>query len=511
MEDQETIERIIKLKAIKRLRRSKDDKDIEEIEKFLDEYPDDTYGMVEAARIYLKRNNFIKAEEYLKKVYNSAAPNKYSALVLLGGMEEKKNNLEQAKMYYRKAIAESPNVEIFAIRSLARFAKSEGNLEEAEEFLKLLESNALEYYVRDKAEIAFEKGEYEEAITLLDMMPDDASKTLKKEALLIRGRCFSELGFKREALYYFSQAKKGYYNEIDYIYFRASYEEAKIFFEKGYYRKAEKICYNIKNYQEESVQFLLAKISDAKGLIQKAKDYYEEAINIKNRAVKCECAFYLGNLAIEMEDYEEALKYYKIILDDEVFSKKVYYELIAICLRQEDYYKAWQYLNYMAKQDESVKNDGTFVTIKFYLEHELGKLDNIDMASLSYKEKQIVDYSMEDAIRYTINYYKNNFLAFRKDIDISELMVYLKANLTKENKINTMVFDTYDVNYEEVGYVAGKVCNKVRVTTIPNTNNIIKIYPVNDVTLKDKINQEKQKKQAEKKEKMKFLVKVFKF
>ncbi len=494
--EQETISRIIKLKEIKKKRKNNDYRVVKEIEEYLALYPDDYYGMVEAGRIYMYNNQFEKAEEYLKKVYESEADNKYSALVLLGSLEERRKNIPLAKYYYNKAIEESPNLEIFAVRSLAKFERQEGNIEQAIRLLKLIKEVAGDYYARDMADIMIEQKEYDKALKYLDTLPDDVNHNVMREISLMHGICMEKIGCYEEALYDFDMAKMGkrkYGN--DYVYLKACYEEALVYYDLKDYDKALEVCKKINAKRYVLVNFLLAKIYDAKGEVENAKKYYEKSLSLDKMVYRRESAYYIGNCLTEMGQYDEAAHYYKGIIDSsDFFCSDVYYRLVAVKVRQEKYEEALEILEEMLQKDKYICNEGTYQYIKFFIEYKLGKLKNLDLDNLTYRQKQIVNFSLDNTINFTKrNYVHSRYRNFAEDVDIEALIIYASENLDEENKVKTMVIDTYDIDYPNVGYDHGEICDKVRVLTIPNTKNIFKVFPIDEVTLKDKMKAEKKR------------------
>lgn len=90
------------------------------IEKYMNKYPDDTFGQFTYGMFLINVRQLEEAKKVFENIIYSDAKNKYSAMVRLGEIAVKENNLELGKIYFKKAIDESPIKEYYALISLAR-------------------------------------------------------------------------------------------------------------------------------------------------------------------------------------------------------------------------------------------------------------------------------------------------------------------------------------------------------------------------------------------------------
>lgn len=121
------------------------------------------------------------------------------------------------------------------------------------------------------------------------------------------------------------------------------------------------------------------------------------------------------------------------------------------------------------------------------IKKELGILSLQDKFSISdYSEYQVLDYRKEDAINH-IKEHKLNDLndnsKFRYNINLNYLFELIENNIkiAKRSKEKNQM-DIYYFGISNVGTTrSGDNANYVRVVAVPNTYNIISIYPVKKV------------------------------
>ena len=109
-----------------------------------------------------------------------------------------------------------------------------------------------------------------------------------------------------------------------------------------------------------------------------------------------------------------------------------------------------------------------------------------------YIKRQILDYSENMALNYINRHTKygdnNCVLSIFNDIDIIYLFEVIKNNLKKSKRANINdVLDIYFFGINNIGYIKDSeaVCNYIKVVVVPNTTNIISIYPTTNPSIKD--------------------------
>ena len=90
----------------------------------------------------------------------------------------------------------------------------------------------------------------------------------------------------------------------------------------------------------------------------------------------------------------------------------------------------------------------------------------------TYGNSQAISYDEFEAIEYILDRHSKDF---GENIDIVKLFVNIKQFLTKENQVNIFsTSDIYDIPYEGLS----NETNNIRVLTLPNTKNIVNMYPI---------------------------------
>ena len=102
----------------------------------------------------------------------------------------------------------------------------------------------------------------------------------------------------------------------------------------------------------------------------------------------------------------------------------------------------------------------------------------------NYAIEQINNFDKEKTIKHVINRHQTNIEGksqFHSNININYLFEVLTENLKNSKKAN--IEEMLEVHYFAISNVGinNSVCNFVKVVVIPNTNNIISIYPVDNI------------------------------
>lgn len=101
-----------------------------------------------------------------------------------------------------------------------------------------------------------------------------------------------------------------------------------------------------------------------------------------------------------------------------------------------------------------------------------------------YSYKQISDYNEEEALshirkhHYDINQAdKERHTLFSNEINIRQLFNSVKNNISQENFYDNNFFDEYVIKYSDCTLDIDNSMKELKVITIPNTNDIITMYP----------------------------------
>ncbi|MBR6689855.1 MAG: hypothetical protein IKL65_00795 [Bacilli bacterium] len=109
-----------------------------------------------------------------------------------------------------------------------------------------------------------------------------------------------------------------------------------------------------------------------------------------------------------------------------------------------------------------------------------------------YIKAQILNYNEESAFSHIEEHLTENdenTALFNQKIDLKKLFDIIKENINHEKKVNTEEFmELHYFAIPNVGYNNQTISNFLKVVVVPNTNNILTMYPVTEVEI-DYINQ----------------------
>lgn len=189
--------------------------------------------------------------------------------------------------------------------------------------------------------------------------------------------------------------------------------------------------------------------------------------------------------------YDEAIN---ILEAQEVITPLYFKELTRLYIRTENYDKAYHLLSGLTEEDISqIKIIGLnefYRLTKIYLHNRYSDIP-LPLELSGYLENAVLSYDENFALRHIkIRHSKSSLLSpkdkgsiFEDTTSIEDLFYQLKSNLelSKREIKECDFFDSYLYAYDD-----NKI-RKIRVLTIPNTTNIITMYPV-DIQNSEKIN-----------------------
>ena len=98
----------------------------------------------------------------------------------------------------------------------------------------------------------------------------------------------------------------------------------------------------------------------------------------------------------------------------------------------------------------------------------------------TYLENQAMKYSKSSALKHVIKHHVSDAYVsyFNKEIDIENLFEMISTEFNNSLKICDEYQDKYIIDYPNVGYdLDGNICNQLVVICIPNTYNIVTMFP----------------------------------
>lgn len=222
---------------------------------------------------------------------------------------------------------------------------------------------------------------------------------------------------------------------------------------------------------------------------EEARENLQLATTSNDNYIQEESLFRIACLEQQVNNRALAKLYFDTMIKSNVsINKEAYYvKILSLLVKDKNYEEALNYFNKMLKACPNMELNETN-TIKLIIEKGLGL--ELSVKKPGYKEKQIINYSKEEAIKHI---YLNRLYSapFNNDIEIKDVYEFAKSKLTDSNLCYGETLDVYEIDTKEVA----NGMNKLRVLTIPNTKDIITMYPHNENKyhrLKDfEINKEK--------------------
>ena len=107
-------------------------------------------------------------------------------------------------------------------------------------------------------------------------------------------------------------------------------------------------------------------------------------------------------------------------------------------------------------------------------------------AKCDYIRSQIFNYSTSLAFSHIkeghLNENSDRLSKYNENIDLDYLFDLIRNNLSNGKKVNTEeMLEIYYFGISNIGNVNGATSNFIKVVVVPNTSNIITMYPVNSV------------------------------
>ena len=241
--------------------------------------------------------------------------------------------------------------------------------------------------------------------------------------------------------------------------------------EAGNISEARRIFENMKEKDNDPHGDLeLGKLEKGLGNYEEAKRIFRELVD---SPLHYSALIELGLCEAHSNNYDEAEKYFLDLVDTPV--KSITYRLLALLyVKKQEYLKAYKVIK------EAMDNG---IDINPYVIMDVTKNLNV-LFNMDY-EKIKYNYSMDQLINYDSYLGLDHVMYrhgeepnrdFRDDIDVPLLFNTIKEQLVPENKVKGFNYnDIYVVPYNNAGKHNE---NYIRVITLPNTKDIITMYPV---------------------------------
>lgn len=285
-------------------------------------------------------------------------------------------------------------------------------------------------------------------------------------------------------------------------------------------------CYNSNRYVNDSNIYYLIKNYLKIGLLDDALNVFEQyEYHMKNDSIRI---YTKAKLELAQGNYDKAIKYFEEVIElngDEVFN--AYSFLAKIANYNKDYISERYYYEKMEKISNNESGNVTVYNIYLdirqnniekarqrfkTLSNEFIRVNLLEIRQLNaylgyevtlldrnfYSIKQIVDYNKNAAIEHILRHTDDSNLYkesgnFKSDINIEELYDELLIKIANMKPTCFDLFDHYIVSYPNVGFCNENTVDYVEIVVVPNTKNIITMFPIasNNIFAKNVIRREK--------------------
>ena len=261
--------------------------------------------------------------------------------------------------------------------------------------------------------------------------------------------------------------------------------KASILIDKGDYKKAEKILKallfldNKDHYTNfEYARLLLEKPKRKKELINVLLFLYCEYNDINATLELGKIEFNDGNLKNARMYFESALK----LCENPVALQY----LIYINIHEEKYEEAYKLYKRFIKYDYKECHDSVNMGIILHNKLNLPISKHLEK---NYFYQQLTDYNEDKAIEHIkCHLEKKDHSVYSNIVNVDALYRDSIIKIQNINPNTFMVVDKYVLDYNYiVGTSRNKITNRVEVVTIPNTKDILTIYPKVNSKLKAKV------------------------
>ncbi len=474
-----------KYNSIKKLvQERKYPKALGEIEDYLYEYHDDEYGINLYVTILIGLNKEEEAKKQVKRLIHMDSDNQYSAMYKIGNLEKKNGNIEKAESLYKKVIKESPYNEGLTKVSLAQIYKEDCKIEKAKEILLSVKDEHQGAALLELSNIALEESKTIDAFNYVSQIKETDSNIFNRRVLIQKGNI--EAAFNNYDL-----AKEYYENSLsgprDNVYRTSMLKLMELEMEFENYDKALNICDELLQKGE----VINGEIYLAKGQIytkmneyEVARQYYEKSKTDANKEKKDgKIAFNMGMLDFKEGKFNDAASNLIKSSHNRRYRKPSIINLIYIHIRKKDFKNANYYYEKAIKESIFSKDKEEALKIKVILDKERNKHIKLE-DSYSYSLGQYINYDEKEAYEHIEkNHYGEDFdrSVFNDDINLEELILDVKTKIVPEKRELQGLADCYYIEMDNVGKTReGEECNVIKVIVIPDTRNIITMYPISN-------------------------------
>jgi len=460
------------LEEIKRLfEKKKYHKALREIHKYSFKYSGDYLGLYLKGEILLALGDKEEARRIFLEASHSVYENNFEALAKVAEIDES-TNVDLAKKEYYQVLEDSDYSFSPALLRLAKLERIDQNYVMATKLLDMLPESYQQYRWLELARIAFATHNHVEMAVDLAEIEFSRDPEFRREVYIEQGKLEASFYNYEEAVKLFRSAVRKNCDEISK---KAFLEEAKLHYFRGDLVTAKKILEGF-NGDDDSLHgeanYWWGRILLKEKEINSATHKFEQAIKSCRGAERDASLEYLGDIELARGNFETARNYFKQI---KVFHSKVVFKIIACCMREGNYSLAYQYLDYLESTNKFVALTDKIAETRLILDKVTGK--ELQVKNNSTFTKQMLDYHEATALYDIQSTFKNKGLSLEKSFFV-DILKNVQEFVQSGYQIQGELLDVYDIPYPNLGSCGVEKFNALRVECIPNTFQILRMYPV---------------------------------
>ena len=299
-------------------------------------------------------------------------------------------------------------------------------------------------------------------------MKDKNYKLFLKAKELIKGKQY------KEAIEILKKVKKDEPNDNV-----VKFELAKLFIKyKETMDKGKSMLLDLLNTQNKNYAILeLGKLEASLNNYDEAKNYFLQLLNTQNKNY---AILELGRLEASLNNYAEAKKYFLLLLNTDAKDFSLV-ELVFLNIKDNKIKEASDLFN---KIPTNFLDSIIYINIKTYLNYKLG-LDISKDRNNTYFTMQLFNYNKEFAISHISKHLDENnkkriHTTFDESINLYELFDEIQEKIKNMEPTQYSFTEKYIVCYNhEIATIGDKRTKYVQVITLPNSKNILTMYPIN--------------------------------
>ncbi len=407
------------------LNNAKATKDLKMIAGLYNGYKDNLIIKFEYAKMLTFYGKYAEAEQIYKELLGTR--NSDYAMLELGRSCRYAGDIDKAREYFEILTKKGDKAGMF---ELARLEGQYGKVERAKKLFGDIKGDKLTGYA--KVEI----GKLEEGQGHIDkareIFKDVISTHKLASAKLALGKLERDVGNIDAARGQFESIFKNYKD------LAGKYELGRLELFLGNYEKAKEIFLDLqKNYNQLAAYIELGRLEYVKGNLKEAKECF-------------------------------------LKLEDTKIERFGYYLLVALYLKENDYEETFRYIKQAMDHGHWINPDIVCLISKelniFFPQIDYQKY------SINYTVDQVLNYDVSKALKHVKKRHINlNNSDFKEGVDLDSLIVEVKDLLDDNCKVKKLGFnDVYIIPYPNIGKFGEE---HVKVVTLPNTKDIITMYP----------------------------------